>query len=162
MSLQGIPSRSRRERLLKAEPNIKINIRSFTPIIRYYEVASKLFESFRETYEQKDLDGAYVLGMRYAKFCTDFLPTHNYYYSSQEDLQRLRIENHRKLSVVANMLEQVVLMMDQEELKRGTIQQSTSDFDLPEPPTGFLRRKEFASKKITSETRIKREESGPS
>jgi hypothetical protein len=162
MSLQGIPSRSRRERLLKAEPNIKINILSFTPIIRYYEIASKLFESFRETYEQKDLDGAYVLGKRYAKFCMDFLPTHNYYYSSQEDLQRLRIENHRKLSVVANMLEQVVLMMDQEELKRGTIQQSTSDFDLPEPPTGFLRRKEFASKKITSETRIKREESGPS
>ncbi len=47
--------------------------------------------------------------------------SHNYYNSSQADLQRLRIENYCTLSGVANMLEQVVLMMDQEELKRGMI-----------------------------------------
>jgi hypothetical protein len=47
--------------------------------------------------------------------------SHNYYNSSQADLQRLRIENYCTLSGVVNMLEQVVLMMDQEELKRGMI-----------------------------------------
>lgn len=160
MSLPGIPSRSRRERLLKSEQYTLVS--NFIPIFRYYEVASKLFESFRNAYEQKDLDGAYVLGKRYAKFCTDSLPTHNYYFSSQADLQRMRIDNHRKLSDVAVMLEHVVQMMDQEELKRGTIQQSTTDFDLPEPPTGFLHRKDSIPKKISSESGIRREESGES
>ncbi len=150
MSLLGSPSRLRREKLLKSEQNIQVS--NFTPIVRYYELASKLFESFRTTYEQKDLDGAYVLGKRYAKFCTDALPTHAHYCSTRTDLKRLRFENYHKLCDVANVLEKVVRIMDEEELKRGTIQQSITDYEFPEPPTGFLHRKEFTTTRNFSES----------
>lgn len=152
MRLPGSPSCLRRESLLKSEQ--KMSVCNFTPIVRYYELASKLFESFRKTYEQKDLDGAYVLGKRYATFCTDVLPTHSHYCSTRADLKRLRLENYHKLCDVANVLEEVVLMMDEEELKRGTIQQFTTDYDLPEPPTGFPHSKEFTTKRILSESGI--------
>lgn len=137
-----------------------MHVSSFVPIVRYYEIASRLFESFRMAVEQKKLDSAYVLGKRYAKFCTSSLPTHNYYLSSQPDLKRLRIENHRDLSKVATLLEQVVQMMDQEELTRSTIQQSTTDFEFPEPPTGFPSRNALKSKTAATESVSKLKEPG--
>jgi len=130
-SAQG-PSHGRRQALLKMEENMQVS--NFVNILRYYGIAAKLFQAFRNSVEQNEIDLAYILGKRYANFCTNSLPTHDYYNSPRPDLRRLRIENHRNLSEVAALLEEIVRLMDNEELDGSEQHQYNADLELPEPP----------------------------
>lgn len=94
------------------------------PIHRYFIMASKILDKFNQAHTSNDLDNAYIFGLRFAKFCTEVLPTHDYYNSkfASQELKALKRQNQKDLTYVIETLEHVVELMDFEELERKEIE----------------------------------------
>eukprot|EP00553_Chaetoceros_curvisetus_P011133 CAMPEP_0204638868 /NCGR_PEP_ID=MMETSP0717-20131115/40856_1 /ASSEMBLY_ACC=CAM_ASM_000666 /TAXON_ID=230516 /ORGANISM="Chaetoceros curvisetus" /LENGTH=221 /DNA_ID=CAMNT_0051658767 /DNA_START=15 /DNA_END=677 /DNA_ORIENTATION=+ len=116
------PSEKRRAALKATEVHRTPKISNITPIQRYYTAASNLLQRFEEAAKKNRLDDAYVFGLRFAKFSTDVLPTHDYYNVKQPAYVSLRKQNQKDLQKVIGSLEEVVELMDLEELERREIQ----------------------------------------
>jgi len=119
------PSDSRRAYLREVhllqkplEDRQHIVLSNFCPIQRYYDTADKVLDAFLSSYEQNQLDDAYVLGKRFTSFSTDTLPTHSYYKSKQDKLKYLRNDNIRKVGLVVDALEDITKLMDKEEVMK--------------------------------------------
>ncbi len=119
---KGRPSDKRRQILKNTEANKVPHISNLTPIERYYDVADKLKQLFESNFSDHKLNEAYIYGIRYAKFCTDALPQHDYYKAPKRELTLLRQQNRRDLKEVIDALEEVVQLMDLEELEKAEIQ----------------------------------------
>ena len=107
------PSQARRERLKTQPPCVS----NFFPIETYYDKAQIAYDAFQEAFrDPKKLDEAYSLGKRYASFCVDAIPTHNYYGLPKNKNNR---EKHEKqVKTVLDLLEEVVDRMDAEEIQK--------------------------------------------
>jgi hypothetical protein len=121
-STSNSPSGARRAllRTIAEEPIQKMaTLSNLCPIDRYYTIADKLLEVFTTSFEESDLDEAYVYGMRYANFCFKVLPTHDYYKSTTSSkLRELRSQSQRSGHYVLDALEDIVKSMDEEEVRR--------------------------------------------
>ena len=115
------PSAERRAKLKKAELNKIPNISNMIPIQRYYTVALKLLQRFTIAVKNNELDEAYIYGIRFAKFSSNVLPTHDYYKLSQKEYRQLRNDNQNDIKRVIDELENVVELMDLEELEKREI-----------------------------------------
>eukprot|EP01083_Nonionella_stella_P065895 173060_1 len=122
MALKARPSDERRAKLKASELHKTPSLSNLTPIQRYYTAASKLVQCFNDSVEKNKLDDAYIFGLRFAKFSTDVLPTHDYYRVKQREYINLRNQNQKDLQNVIDALENVVEQMDFEELERREIQ----------------------------------------
>lgn len=118
MAKKARPSDERRAALKASELNKIPNISNLTPIQRYYALSLRLLKSFYLAADSNKLDEAYVFGLRFAKFSSEVLPTHDYYKVNQPEYVKLRKENKRDLKTVIDKLEEVVEMMDLEELEK--------------------------------------------
>lgn len=115
------PSEGRRAALRKAEGEMGAEVSNFFPIERYYDAAEKVLHSFLKAYEEKRLDDAYVLGLRFATFSIEGLPKHDYYRSSR--YLSLKKKNEQNVTVVVAKLELVAKWMDEEEAHRERLRQ---------------------------------------
>jgi len=118
MGKKARPSDKRRAALKRSELNKIPNISNLTPIERYYALSIRILKTFRIAIADNKLDDAYVFGLRFAKFSTDVLPTHDYYNIKQKNYARLRKDNKNDLNHVIDELENVVELMDLEELEK--------------------------------------------
>lgn len=119
------PSDLRRAKLKEIEAHyITPKLSNMIAINRYYIMASKILDKFKDAVAANDLDNAYVFGIRFAKFSTEGLPTHDYYNSklASKELKALKKQNQTDLMYVIETLEHIVEMMDFEELEKKEIQ----------------------------------------
>jgi len=93
-------------------------VNNFFPIARYFDAAERVYEAFQQTYQEKQLDDAYVYGKRYCQFCLDAIPQHNYYDSPSRDVARLKAKHARQVEQVIDQLDQVATWMDREEFEK--------------------------------------------
>jgi hypothetical protein len=77
--------------------------------------------SFEQAMSMKQLDDAFVYGMRYCTFCVEGLVQHDYYNSPKFSARRAA--TNRQVSQVLGKLEQVADWMDLEEVERETQRQ---------------------------------------
>ena len=114
------PSYKRRQ-ALKNSISKSMPISNLCQIERYYEAAAKLYVKFEAHYKKKDLDLAYIYGMRFVTFSLKALPQHNYHKSIKPDLKALRKENEGEVSQALDMLEQLTEWMDWDELEKAEL-----------------------------------------
>ena len=76
----------------------------------------QVLTSFQDAHEQRNLDDAYVYGMRYSTFCLQCIPRHDYYKSSKykQRVQAMQIQVEKVLT----LLEKVSELMDAEEVEK--------------------------------------------
>lgn len=82
------------------------------PIEKYYNAADRLFVSFQQAFDDRRLDEAYVLGVRYATFSLESLPKHSGYKSKYKTM---RLKNARQVNEVLQKVESLTERMDAEE-----------------------------------------------
>lgn len=137
------PSEGRRAALRQAEGEMGAEVSNFFPIERYYSAADKVLQSFEKAYNEKRLDDAYVLGLRFATFSLEGLTKHNYYHSSR--YSNLRKKNEMSVKQVIAKLEQVTTWMDDEEAERQRLREE-------------YRKKVEAQRKLLEAERVRRQE----
>jgi hypothetical protein len=115
------PSKHRRAALRQAEGDLGFSVSNFFPIERYYTAADKVLQSFNKAFEEKRLDDAYVLGLRFATFSIESLPQHDYYRASR--YAPLKRRNEQNVTSVISKLEQVTMWMDTEEAEKERLRQ---------------------------------------
>ena len=96
-------------------------ISNLCQIERYYEAAAKIYVKFESHYKKKDLDLAYIYGMRFVTFSLKALPQHNYHKSIKPELNALRLENEQEVSQAMDDLEQLMEWMDWDELEKAEL-----------------------------------------
>jgi hypothetical protein len=72
--------------------------------------------SFQRAYEKRQLDDAYVYGMRYGVFCLQAIPTHDYY--RQPRYAKRRVDMQVMVETVVAQLERIAEWMDAEEVEK--------------------------------------------
>lgn len=111
------PSYARRQALRKADIGNGVKISNGTSIDRYYEISQQLLDRFLHALDQKQLDSAYVYGIRFSTLCLEEIPKHKDYSTSRNGkLARKRKEMSEKVESVLSLLEIVNQRMDAEEL----------------------------------------------
>ena len=115
------PSRGRRRALREADgtpvdatkaSNAMMVISEKIPVETYYDASDKLLDAFNQAFDDRKLDDAYVLGIRFATFSIDILPAHSAYQSQKA----LRLANVQNIRNVLDKVEQVASRMDDEEM----------------------------------------------
>ncbi|KAL7492185.1 hypothetical protein ACHAWT_001378 [Skeletonema menzelii] len=114
----GEPSKARRESLKKHNEKAPITLQNLCPIHKYYAAADVVLEQFKKLLKEGDLDGAYIIGRRFALFSTVSLPGHDYYTSPNPDLIKLRLKNQKDAQWVTTGVERIVQVMDNEEIQK--------------------------------------------
>ncbi|KAL7434416.1 hypothetical protein ACHAXM_004055 [Skeletonema potamos] len=114
----GEPSKARRESLKKHNEKAPIALQNLCPISKYYAAADIVLEQFKELLKNGDLDGAYIIGRRFALFSTVSLPGHDYYTSPNPDLVKLRLKNQKDAQWVTTGIERIVQVMDKQEIDK--------------------------------------------
>lgn len=109
------PSNNRRKQLRDAGDGVP-TVSNFFPIERYYDASDKVLESFETAFEARQLDNAYVYGMRYSNFYANGITKHDYYASKNSEARRLQA--NKRLKDVVTKLELVASWMDAEELEK--------------------------------------------
>ena len=91
------PSYARRQALRKADIGNGVKISNGTSIDRYYEISKQLLDRFLHALDQKQLDSAYVYGIRFSTLCLEEIPKHKDYSTSRNGkLARKRKEMSEK------------------------------------------------------------------
>ena len=103
------PSAARRKALRASDP-VKIRVSPGLPIAFYAETANALHSAFCQAVAERNLDAAYVYGIRYATLVVEHMPQHPKYGKAQAK------RNQGKVETVLKSLEQVTERMDAEEL----------------------------------------------
>lgn len=109
------PSHERRK-LLRGVADGVPTVSNFFPIERYYDASDKVFESFEVAFERKQLDNAFVYGLRYSTFYVKGIVKHDYYHSKQSEARRNQA--NKRVDDVLGKLELVTQWMDAEELEK--------------------------------------------
>lgn len=111
------PSYARRQALRKADVGNGVKISNGTSIDRYYEISKQLLDRFLHALDQKQLDSAYVYGIRFSTLCLEEIPKHKDYSTCRNGkLARKRKEMSEKVESVLSLLEIVNQRMDAEEI----------------------------------------------
>lgn len=113
-SVASSPSLARRRALKEADEVHQIRVGHAHPLSKYVAAAKQLEGYFHQSYENLDLDAAYVYGMRFCQLGVQELPKHREWIVGgpvDEDLKP-RIEK------VLSRLEIIKRKMDEEESKR--------------------------------------------
>ena len=111
----GELSKARRESLKKHNEKAPIPLQNLCPINKYYAAADIVLQEFKNLLKNGDLDGAYIIGRRFALFSTVSLPGHDYYTSPNQQLTQLRLKNQKDAQWVTTGIERIVRVMDQQE-----------------------------------------------
>ena len=114
----GEPSKARRESLKKHNEKAPITLQNLCPISKYYTAADIVLEQFKQLLKKGDLDGAYIIGRRFALFSTVSLPGHDYYTSPNPHLIQLRLKNQKDAQWVTTGIERIVQVMDKQEIEK--------------------------------------------
>ena len=114
----GEPSKARRESLKKHNEKAPIQLQNLCPIHKYYAAADTVLTQFKQLLKEGDLDGAYIIGRRFALFSTISLPGHDYYSSPDPDLIKLRLKNQKDAQWVTTGVERIVQVMDKQEIQK--------------------------------------------
>lgn len=114
----GEPSLERREALKKHNEKAPIALQNLCPIQKYYAAADTVLGQFKHLLKEGDLDGAYIIGRRFALFSTVSLPGHDYYTSPDPDLIKLRLKNQKDAQWVTTGVERIVRVMDKQEIQK--------------------------------------------
>lgn len=112
------PSSNRRRHLREADAKSgqMPTVSNFFPLERYYEASDKVLQSFEMSYESRQLDEAYVYGMRYCSFCVEGIVHHDYYKAKKFDFRRKQTTD--RVQEVLTKLELVADWMDAEEIMK--------------------------------------------
>ena len=108
-------SHQRRQNLREESGGVP-HVSNFFPIERYYEASDKVFQSFSDSFENRELDNAYVYGRRYCSFCMDGIYKHDYFKTKKFDVRR--DQSKKRVVDVLAKLELVSEWMDVEEEER--------------------------------------------
>lgn len=114
----GEPSFARREALKKHNEKAPLTLQNLCPIQKYYAAADTVLGQFKNLLKEGDLDGAYIIGRRFALFSTVSLPSHDYYKSRDPDLIKLRLKNQKDAQWVTSGVERIVQVMDKQEIQK--------------------------------------------
>ena len=114
----GEPSKARRESLKKHNEKAPIQLQNLCPIHKYYAAADTVLAQFKQLLKEGDLDGAYIIGRRFALFSTISLPGHDYYASPDPELIKLRLKNQKDAQWVTTGVERIVQVMDKQEIQK--------------------------------------------
>jgi hypothetical protein len=110
------PSEERRK-LLNEELAVPL-VSNFFPIEGYYTAAQKVFDSFQDAFEHRQIDNAFVYGKRYCLFVVDAIPQHNYFNATK--IKKMQNQHHRQVDLVIDQLDVVATWMDESEMERQT------------------------------------------
>eukprot|EP00934_Nitzschia_sp_Nitz4_P001319 Nitzschia sp. Nitz4//scaffold7_size249615//28732//30351//NITZ4_001142-RA/size249615-processed-gene-0.174-mRNA-1//-1//CDS//3329558337//1319//frame0 len=111
---ESSPSASRRQALRKANEGTTMRVLDSYPLDRYLDMGDRLLDTFQQAVDARELDQAYIYGLRFASFCVDTIPKHKDYKLA---VNRKRIQRvAQKLEKVVSILEIVTQRMDAEEL----------------------------------------------
>jgi len=113
------PSDDRRKALREAEQKRPEAAKMFTvsdsfPIETYYKAIGRLDAAFVAAMDERRLDEAYVLGIRFATFSLECLPSHGAYRQKRHAAARAR--NARRVDEILKQVESVTERMDAEEV----------------------------------------------
>lgn len=120
----GRPSAARRKFLRDSDEGSGTipTVSSFFPLEKYFDASDKLLASFEDAFSRRDLDDAFVYGMRYSTFCVEQLVKHDYY-KAKKFAQRKAATNRQVLAVVGK-LEKIADWMDEEELEKARVREA--------------------------------------
>lgn len=108
------PSHARRKALREADGGRAVTtVISTFPIEKYYNATERLYDAFSVAMDERRLDDAYVLGIRFATFSIESLPKHCSY--KQKQYTTLRLRNATRVEEVLQKIESVTERMDAEE-----------------------------------------------
>lgn len=107
------PSYVRRQALRDADKSSIITVLNSYSIEKYYDAADRLLETFQHAIDRRNLDDAYILGVRFGTFSLESLPKHKDY--SKVTYKSLRIRNAKQVEEVLQKVERVTKRMDAEE-----------------------------------------------
>ncbi len=106
------PSFTRRKALREADEANQTRVIDSYPLSKYFIIAQRLFTYFQQSFEQLNLDAAYVYGMRFAHLGLTTLPNHREWtIVGRETKENLRIQ----VAEVLSRLETIKRRMDEEE-----------------------------------------------
>jgi len=105
------PSLARRRALEEADRAHQTKVVDSYPLASYVAIAQRLYGYFQESFEQLNLDEAYVYGMRFAQLGLASLPGHREWIDGGETQEHLRSQ----LATVLSRLEIIKRRMDEEE-----------------------------------------------
>lgn len=105
------PSLTRRRALEEADRAHKTEVVDSYPLASYVAIAERLYGYFQESFEQLNLDEAYVYGMRFAQLGLASLPGHREWIDGGDTQEHLRSQ----LTTVLSRLEIIKRRMDEEE-----------------------------------------------
>lgn len=115
--MSSSPSAARRQALKAAEEQNKPRamVSNDFPLSKYMDIAPRLLECFQNAVDQRQLDEAYIYGLRFAGLVVEGLPQHKEWRQSPVDARRKQKLNAQVTKVLA-MMEVIVQRMDAEEL----------------------------------------------
>jgi hypothetical protein len=106
------PSQGRRQALRDADKSNVLLVIDTYPIDKYYAVMDRLVKEFYAAVDARQLDQAYIYGVRYASFSLESLPKHREYKRTFTRKKAAQVEQ------VLAKLESVTERMDAEELQK--------------------------------------------
>mmetsp|Transcript_35057 Transcript_35057/g.84818 ORF Transcript_35057/g.84818 Transcript_35057/m.84818 type:complete len:576 (-) Transcript_35057:113-1840(-) len=108
------PSAERRAKLIENDVEDRVPIVSnLFQLDIYLNASDKLYDSFETFRANDELDGAYIYGKRYVKFCIEQMTSHDYFQRGK--YKSRSVECIKRSSQVLTKLEDVVAKMDVEE-----------------------------------------------
>lgn len=105
------PSLARRQALREADQAHQIRVTDSYPLTKYMLIAQKLFGFFQDSYEQLNLDEAFVYGVRLVHLGLTHLPKHKEWKVGGKDEEYLRLQ----IGKVLSKLDFIKRRMDEEE-----------------------------------------------
>lgn len=148
------PSHARRKALREADQGraVMTVINTF-PIEKYYDALERLYNVFSVAMDERRLDDAYVLGIRFATFSIESLPKHCSY--KQKQYTTLRLRNAQRVEEVLQKIESVAERMDAEEKVK---QQSRKQEQLIKEEEKRKKQEEKEKRQILEKTKKERQE----
>lgn len=114
-STDSISPSAARRKALRQSATSTTSIVPTVPIKNYYALTDRLYASFSVALDNRELDHAYVWGIRFATFSTEALPRHPSYNNNNTAFAKLRKRNAQRTQQVLTQLEAVTARMDAEE-----------------------------------------------
>lgn len=116
-SNEDSPSYQRRQALREADAGNTIRVLDSYPLHKYFELSQRLLDAFQKSVDQRQMDEAYVYGMRFATFGIESLPKHKEWRKTSIYNKQKR-RNAQQVDKVLAIMEIIKQRMDAEELVR--------------------------------------------
>lgn len=140
------PSSNRRQQLQAEHVEGALpDVSNFLSIERYFDASDKVYASFQRFYVERNLDFAYVYGMRYSQYCINGIAKHDYFHSPKFSSRRLQM--NERVTEVIGQLEEVANWMDKEEAEKQALQKAMEERLLEEK----RKRERLKQEKLMSE-----------